>query len=303
MKEDYILKKWLNDDLSREEQAAFDEAEDAALNKAILETAQRFKAPVAIGMSKEKIIGKNDLATKESKKTSISLTQWLSGIAALLVFSIGMYTWLSNGTTTISTEIAQTESITLPDASQVILNAKSQLSYSPSSWEDNRLINLDGEAFFDVEKGSRFDVKTSKGIISVLGTEFNVRQRGDVLEVTCYEGKVQVSAGDVLQIITVGERVILRDSKLTKNLIKQTYPEWRDDLSRFENTRLDEVFAELERHYDVKIELENVEETTLFSGAFEHSNLEVALQSITQPLVGVTYEVENNGIIRILNAQ
>lgn len=303
MKEDYILKKWLNDDLSREEQAAFDEAEDAALNKAILETAQRFKAPVAIGMSKEKIIGKNDLATKESKKTSFSLTQWLSGIAALLVFSIGVYTWLSNGTTTISTEIAQTESITLPDASQVILNAKSQLSYSPSSWEDNRLINLDGEAFFDVEKGSRFDVKTSKGIISVLGTEFNVRQRGDVLEVTCYEGKVQVSAGDVLQIITVGERVILRDSKLTKNLIKQTYPEWRDDLSRFENTRLDEVFAELERHYDVKIELENIEETTLFSGAFEHSNLEVALQSITQPLVGVTYEIENNGIIRILNAQ
>lgn len=303
MKEDYILKKWLNDDLSPEEQAAFDEAEDAALNKAILETAQRFKAPVAIGMSKEKIVEKNDPVVKESKKTSISLTQWLSGIAALLVFSIGVYTWLSNGTTTISTEIAQTESITLPDASQVILNAKSQLSYSPSSWEDNRLINLDGEAFFDVEKGSRFDVKTSKGIISVLGTEFNVRQRGEVLEVTCYEGKVQVSAGDVLQIITVGERVILRDSKLTKNLIKQTYPEWRDDLSRFENTRLDEVFAELERHYDVKIELENVEETTLFSGAFEHSNLEVALQSITQPLVGVTYEIENNGIIRILNAQ
>lgn len=303
MKEDYILKKWLNDDLSPMEQAAFDEEEDAALNKAILETAQRFKAPVAIGMSKEKIVGKNDPTVKEFKKTSISLTQWLSGIAALLVFSIGMYTWLSNGTTTISTEIAQTESITLPDASQVILNVKSQLSYSSSSWEDNRLINLDGEAFFDVEKGSRFDVKTSKGIISVLGTEFNVRQRGEVLEVTCYEGKVQVSSGDVLQIITVGERVILRDSKLTKNLIKQTYPEWRDDLSRFKNTRLDEVFAELERHYKVKIELENVEETTLFSGAFEHSNLEVALQSITQPLVGVTYKIENNGIIRILNAQ
>ena len=68
------------------------------------------------------------------------------------------------------------------------LNELSQLEYNASKWDENRSLELKGEAFFDVEKGKRFDVTTEFGNVSVLGTEFNVLSRDSIFKVSCYEG-------------------------------------------------------------------------------------------------------------------
>ena len=75
----------------------------------------------------------------------------------------------------------------------MLLNSKSTITFNKHNWDTNRTLELNGEAFFDVEKGNTFTVKTSQGNVSVLGTEFNVNASVDFFRVSCYEGKVKVS--------------------------------------------------------------------------------------------------------------
>ena len=80
----------------------------------------------------------------------------------------------------------------LPDSSFVALNMGSELYYTKKGWQTERRVELKGEAFFKVKKGSIFEVETDQGIISVLGTEFNVKSWNNYFEVTCYSGLVRV---------------------------------------------------------------------------------------------------------------
>lgn len=63
--------------------------------------------------------------------------------------------------------------MTLPDGSVVRLNSVSRLSYKPLGWYFSRSAELSGEAFFEVEKGSKFTIYSMLGSTSVLGTSFN----------------------------------------------------------------------------------------------------------------------------------
>ena len=51
-----------------------------------------------------------------------------------------------------------------------------KFQFDKKRFTDERIIQLRGEAFFEVEKGSRFVVQTGKGAVEVLGTSFNVFQ-------------------------------------------------------------------------------------------------------------------------------
>ena len=64
--------------------------------------------------------------------------------------------------------------VVLPDGSKVDLNAESKISYKPLWWFISRDVELKGEAYFEVEKGSTFDVRSGQYTVSVLGTSFNV---------------------------------------------------------------------------------------------------------------------------------
>ena len=104
----------------------------------------------------------------------------------------------------IETGYAETEMIYLPDSSTIHLNAESQVSYSEKGWNKSREISLTGEAFFEVKRGSNFEVRTENGSIQVLGTSFNVRSRNEVFSVACKTGKVFVSNGQNRIILTPG---------------------------------------------------------------------------------------------------
>ena len=102
-----------------------------------------------------------------------------------------------------TTAYGETKQLTLPDGTRVILNANSNLSYA-NDWASGevsrtRSVRLAGEAFFKVTKrqtptGSpvKFVVNSRDLQIAVLGTEFNVNQRGQAVSVMLNEGKVQI---------------------------------------------------------------------------------------------------------------
>lgn len=300
MKKEDLLKKWLQDDLSPEEQKLFQEMEEAPFYEEIIEEAKRFKADQQIKAAPFSAL-EHRLHDRNTNKTP-----WIrivASIAAVFVVGIGIFYMLTaNQLTTVTTSLAQKERVMLPDNSVVVLNGLSSISYNDKNWDDNRTIVLEGEAFFDVEKGKQFDVVTHKGIVSVLGTEFNVRIRDSVLLVACYEGLVQISHQDQVIQLPAGNQYKLVNDQGGKSSIVIAEPFWLKGMSVFERTALNKVLVELEKYYNITIDYSDIDSTVLFTGAFEHDNLENALKAITEPL-SLTYVIESNQKVIIRNVQ
>jgi len=282
MKREYLIKKWLDNNLSTEEQKAFEQLED--YNDLIqMDTALKgFKAPYfSADQTYQNIKPKLNIS---SEKTN----QWLKPllrIAAILAIGFSVYYYTTTLDTQIDTSIAQQTTIELPDASAVNLNANSTLTFNKSNWSNNREVNLNGEAFFKVAKGQKFDVITTQGIVSVLGTQFNVNQRKNYFEVICYEGLVAVTHKNNTVKLKPGHTFRIIDGKLLANEKENTtQPSWLRGESRFNGIPLKYVISELKNQYNIDITTDNIDTSRLFNGSFTHKNLDLALQSVTIPL-------------------
>ncbi|WP_318312732.1 FecR family protein [Flagellimonas crocea] len=297
MDQDTLIQKWLNNNLSEEERKAFDTMEDATFYKNIVADASHFKASNFSVMADYEAYKERSMEAD----TKVRKLQWLKPVmrvASIIVAALGLYfIFTFNSLTEVQTQVAEKTTIDMPDASQVILNAKSEIAFNEKSWDSKREIKLDGEAFFDVAKGSKFDVVTQSGIVSVLGTEFNVKHRGSFFEVACFEGTVQVATSKGTVILKVGDNVSVINGVISTG--KNTFdgPQWTKNKSYFQRTPVSEVFAELERQYGVTVNSENVNTAQLFTGGFNHDDLSRAIKAIGEPLA-IDYQIlDNDNII------
>jgi transmembrane sensor len=151
-----------------------------------------------------------------------------------------------------ATDLAMVKKIELPDGSQAALNASSTLQFE-ENWGDERMVELQGEAFFEVKKGSSFQVRTNHGTVTVLGTSFNVLSRGDDHQVSCKTGKVSVQCGAEEVIITPGQRVTLRQAHLEVETFQLDRKDWTDGVFYFENADLSDILEEMERQFSIHI--------------------------------------------------
>lgn len=293
MEKEYLIKKWLDNSLTPEELEAFKALEDYEALTKLSNYTKGFKAPE---YNEDEAL-KTVLHQIETKKQSkVNWLQPVVKIAAILVLCFGAYYYTTTLDTTFTTDFSEKISVELPDHSKVDLNALSSITFNKSDWKNNRNVSLKGEAFFDVEKGSTFNVNTSNGIVTVLGTEFNVKQRDNFFEVTCYEGLVQVTYKNNKTKIKPGESFLVLNDLVINNQTVYNQPQWLTNTSAFKSLPLKEVIAELERQYNIKVETKNINTDLLFTGRFTHNNLDTALKSITQPLQ-LTYTKTNQTII------
>ena len=300
MEKDYLLKKWLNNELTEEEQRAFNELEDAQLNKAIVDNAQCFKAshfstPASFKSLQEK------LPTAQTPVRKVSWKRTLLQIASVLVLGFAVYYgFFYNQVTQVQTLAAEKITISLPDNSTVILNAASKISYHEKNWDEERELQLEGEAYFQVAKGKKFDVKTPEGTVSVLGTQFNVKQRDSYFEVICYEGVVQVTTNTAVKKLQAGDTFRMDAGVQFSGATDDVAPQWTGNMSSFKSVRFHQVLEELERQYNISITYDGAKKTQFFTGAFVHDNLENALQAVTAPL-GLTYKIEGTTNVILLD--
>ena len=171
----------------------------------------------------------------------------------MVVLLTSAYFLFFNNVTSFETQIAQTKSVTLPDSSEVILNSASKLSFNEKKWADKRALTLEGEAFFKAQKGQTFSVNTTAGVVTVLGTQFNVKERKNYFEVNCYEGLVSVTYNNETIKLPRGKtfQVINGIIENVEDFNTQN-PSWIQQESSFNKIPLDQVIAELERQYDIK---------------------------------------------------
>lgn len=293
MKRDELISKWLDNNLSNEEFKAFKSLEDYDDLIKLNNHLQAFKAD---SFNVDQALN-NTLSAIKTKKQA---TQWfkpLIKIAAILAICFGLYYYTTTLNTTINTVVAQKTIVELPDASSVSLNAKSILTFNKSNWNNQRNVNLQGEAFFKVAKGSSFNVLTEAGIVTVYGTQFNVKQRKNYFEVICYEGLVGVTYNSQEKKLKPGDSFLIIDGKkIVKEKENSSTPSWLNNESKFKSLPFKTVIAEFERQYNVTFTLVNIDKEQLFTGVFPHNNIEKALKLITLPSQ-LTYSINKNSII------
>ncbi len=295
MKEKKLVKKWLVNELNQEELEAFKKLDAYDSYIKLSESAKKFKAP-----SFDSVASINNLKVKISEKqasSKSSVLKYAISIAAAFAIGFGVYfVFFNDPFTVIETQTAETKTITLPDDSQVILNAKTQLKYKPKNWISDRTLQLDGEAFFKVSKGQTFEVQTSHGKVRVLGTEFNVKSRNDLFEVNCYEGKVQVNHLKRSLKLVAHNSYKYHNGKVVNEEMLFNQPSWIDNKSTFKSVSFKHVLDEFQRQYNITFNLTNVNTNQLYTGSFIHNNIDNALQSITLPLQ-LTYQKQNGTVI------
>lgn len=241
---------------------------------------------------------KQKWTTQKAKKPAKVIPLWrYAGVAAAVLLFVGLFQmfYFSNAE---ETSFGISKNITLPDDSKVTLNAKSKLSY-PNLFQFNRTLNLEGEAFFEVQKGKTFTVETSLGCVKVLGTKFNVNAYKDYFEVICYEGKVRVESKGKIAILTPSESIRFYDHTVENwaetNAVK---PSWISGESEFKNVQVKYVIDKFQNQYNINIDFPKNKENIKFTGTFTHKNIETALKSICIPL-NLKYSQISSDKIRI----
>ena len=165
MQENYLA-KWLNNELSEEELAAFKKSAEYASYQRILEASDKMQAP---GFDVDQAW--NTLRERTSQEAPKVITlhpfkQFLRVAAVVAVLLAGSYFYVNSLNESFSTELAERTEITLPDSSEIILNAGSKVSFSEKKWNEKRNVKLEGEAFFKVAKGKTFTVSTDNGTVT-----------------------------------------------------------------------------------------------------------------------------------------
>jgi len=281
MEMEELLKKWLADELSEEETASFLKLEEGNLTSDIILEAKRFKAGNQTSTEDLEKLSERLLNTKKTKAINFP---WLK-IAAVMVLCIGLaYFLMTKDEISNKTIAGETKTVELPDTSEVLLNAVSVLRYDDDSWKDARNVSLDGEAYFKVAKGEKFTVSTNNGIVSVVGTQYNVKSRGSIFVVSCYEGSVKVQSNKQEILLLANEEANLVDGVLKSRVIEATEPSWVNEYAQFENETFIHVLQELERQYGIKISYTDKIASRKFTGRFDFNNLELALKEITSPM-------------------
>ncbi len=155
--------------------------------------------------------------------------------------------------------------IRLTDGTVVTMNVASKLTIG-EKFPDKRDVYLNGEAYFEVKRNEQapFIVHTHEANVKVLGTAFNVRawEEEDEVEVVVTEGKVifhsaKLSSGNTV-VLTKDFRSALKtgeDPNPPVTVDADQYLAWLRGELVFENTSFKEVIAQLERQYDLEIEL------------------------------------------------
>ena len=224
---------------------------------------------------------------------------YFSAAASLALIIALFFTFRDFQQFKIITGAGEQQVLELPDGSGVYLNAMSEIRYSEKDFQKNRLLRLNGEAYFEVKEGSLFTVESEQGKIKVLGTSFNVHSRDDYFKVSCITGRVVVSAASETDTISRGESVSWIYNEYCKtreqDIIKTL--SWRDGEFYYESTELRFVLDEIERQFEVSIKASGIENRR-FTGSFYRGNLEEALQIVCIPM-DLDFEILEQGKVRI----
>lgn len=233
--------------------------------------------------------------------------QWMQLAAAMFLVSglIWIYTTVYNPTVQITTASNEVKKVVLPDGSQVWLNHSSQLSYRKKLLGKQRVVDLNGEAYFEVTKNAEkpFVIHTEQANVQVLGTAFNLKAIANTkaasLNVT--EGKVQFTSkySNESGIVVAGQKALIDNQGKLQPIEPMVINDmaWKSDQLVFNNMPMKEVCRILENHFNIVI---SVTDSNIynchFTATFNKPKLSKVLSVVCQTLQ-LTYSQKGQQIV------
>ncbi|MBD1433087.1 FecR domain-containing protein [Sphingobacterium sp. DN00404] len=228
------------------------------------------------------------------------------GTSTVLALESSSPQWLA-----LSTPRGGTYKVTLADGTTVWLNAESTLKYPTHFAKGERVVELEGEAYFDVKRVQTdnqaaqfkpFKVVSANQTITVLGTEFNISAYRDEEETktTLVDGKVRVAtrrSGEDMTLLP-GEQGKNGKNGLEKYKVDvYDYIDWKNGEFVFRNETAKEVLQRIARWYDIAIDYRGyVPSDEVFSGSISrNSNLQTVL-NILREAGDVIFEVKDRTV-------
>jgi transmembrane sensor len=193
--------------------------------------------------------------------------------------------------------------LTLPDGTEVWLNAETRLIFPTRFTGAERQVELQGEAYFEVAKNTKmpFRVKASGTMVEVLGTHFNVSAYPEEKQVktTLLEGSVKLSNHFTQTVIQPGQ-----EGSLAQNSNKVTVAQarsneaiaWKDGYFIFHDESLINIMKRAERWYDVDVEFEGDVTGYQFGGSISKYQDISELLHIIELTKTIHYKIEGRRI-------
>lgn len=212
---------------------------------------------------------------------------------------------------TVSTPNGNKYQVNLPDGTKVWLNAESTLKYPVVFGKYSRLVELNGEAYFEVAKlkSIPFIVKSKNMHVRVLGTHFNIKAytNDEVIKTTLLEGSVAIKKSDTEKILKPGEQsLVYNDSQDIK--VKEVDVEevlaWKRGYFIFNDEDIRTVMKTIARWYNIEVVYEGEIKNEIFIGTVSRfDNIEKLLKTI-ELTGGVHFKIEpkagNKGERRVI---
>ncbi|MDL2231170.1 FecR domain-containing protein [Porphyromonadaceae bacterium OttesenSCG-928-L07] len=250
-------------------------------------------------------------------KKSVPFYRYILRVAAItlpLTLLAGGYFYINKPTRStqvtklleVSVPHGDQEKLHLADGSQVWLNAGTEIKYPDEMSRNERLVHLTGEAYFNVksDRTKPFIVKTKNLSVTVIGTEFNVRDYPN-------EGKTRVTlnTGKVNLETVCGKRFTLEPGQelvydhraleaYIVNIETANASEWKSGKLIFNHTPFCEIIQTLERHFNVSFDIDDsLAINQQYSVKFvDHEEIH-EIMDIMKDIVGdCSYEINGNKI-------
>ena len=188
----------------------------------------------------------------------------------------------------------------LDDGSVVDIAPDSQLTVFFTA-DKRQVLQGQGAAYFAVAKDKQrpFEVRLDQASVVAVGTEFNIDRDPDLIDITVYEGAVQVqaSAAGPSQLLKSGERIRIQQNKLSEvqKVDLQQLVDWRSGWIEIENETLAYLLHRLNRSALVPVSASAEVADLRVAGRFELANTQQTLSALTEAY-GLTLQQNSSGI-------
>jgi transmembrane sensor len=203
---------------------------------------------------------------------------------------------------TITTPKGRQYHVTLPDGTDVWLNAASTIEYPVAFKGTERRVKITGEVFFDVTNRSwqPFVVETDKMKLEVLGTSFNINAYANeqTMQTTLLTGAVKVTPINTRpKVLVPGQTAVLTDAAftVTETIDPAKVTAWKNGLFNFDGLDLYSVMRQLERWYNIEVHYTGQPENVIFKGKMHrNTNLSDVLKVLET--MDVKFELKGNDL-------
>lgn len=255
---------------------------------------------------------------KKSQGTFISFKK-LFRVAAILLVVLSIWSIINYQTSLRENQVEKTLSssliikengrgekrtIKLPDGSVIKLNSESKLIFPQTFGPSNRVVELEGEAFFDVAEDSLrpFIIRSGDIITTVKGTSFNISayKIDKKIAVSVVTGRVEVKSDKQVFDLIPGEKVEYKteEKEASKSSFDTKEIAWREGILVFNGDNMEEIISKLERWYNVSITVqgERVFGIHDFKGEYKNKSLENILENVSFA-GGFNYSIDEKNVI------